>query len=341
MRFLQNAWHLAAWAAELKEGVSVARTISGERLVLFREAQGAPAALIDRCPHRFAPLSLGRVEDGLLRCGYHGLAFGSDGVCVKNPHGPVSRALRVRALAVAERYSAIWVWMGDKLEADADLIPDFSFIDRVTPDARVAGYLRTKASYLLMIDNIMDLSHADYLHPDSLGGGINTRTKGRVDVEGNGVSIKWHAANERLPPVMSALLPRPEEPGDFRNEVYWSAPGNMCQRVWFGPAGRLQSEGLDSWTAHVMTPETDATTHYFFCHTSDSLTADPRLAPQIEGILLNAFRLQDAPMLEAQQANIGGSDLLALLPALLPIDAGSVAVRRKLSELLAAELQAR
>ena len=57
------------------------------------------AALRDQCPHRFAPLRLGSVSDGILQCPYHGLAFGADGECVRNPQGPVPKAARVRAYA--------------------------------------------------------------------------------------------------------------------------------------------------------------------------------------------------------------------------------------------------
>src|SRR6202040_964744 len=151
-------------------------------------------------------------------------------------------------------------------------IPDYGFIDRTTQNARVTGYLRTDANYLLMVDNILDLTHADYLHPETLGGGINTRAKGKVESTTDGIAISWRADDEALPPILAALLPATDGRGDFQNEVYWSPPGNMCQRLLFGPPGRLTEDGIDSWTAHVMTPESATSTHYFFCYTSDSLS---------------------------------------------------------------------
>ena len=81
--FLKNAWYAAGWAHEVEGDRLLARTILGEPLVLFQGPDGAPAALIDRCGHRFAPLSMGRREGGRLRCMYHGLVFDAAGTCVE------------------------------------------------------------------------------------------------------------------------------------------------------------------------------------------------------------------------------------------------------------------
>ena len=76
MTYLRNTWYLAAWDRELPPRELLARTLLDERVVLFRDASGTARALQDRCPHRFAPLSRGRVCDGQIECGYHGLRFG-------------------------------------------------------------------------------------------------------------------------------------------------------------------------------------------------------------------------------------------------------------------------
>lgn len=336
MPFLKNVWYLAAWADEL-ESAPLARTIADVPVAFFRDDKGKAAAVLDMCPHRFAPLSRGRVDKGLLVCGYHGLGFGRNGTCQINPHGPVVSSLNVRAFPLAERHAALWVWLGDPEAADPVAIPDLGFIDRTPPEARVTGYLVNTANYLLMVDNIMDLSHADYLHPDTLGGGVNTRTKGKVEEHDNSVTIRWHADDELLPPVQNAFLPKPGQRADFRNEVTWYPPGVMAQRLAFGPTGRLEQDGSESMTAHVMTPAGHDQTHYFFCHTSDMLTLDPSLAPRIREMLLAAFGNEDAPMLAAQHARIGDADFWALKPTLLPIDTGATRVRRRMDSLIARE----
>ena len=337
MPFLLNTWYLAAWSDEVGGETPLGRTIIERAVVMYRGADGALLALQDRCPHRFAPLSAGRVEAGVLRCGYHGLAFGPDGACVANPHGPVPASARVRSYPAVDRHGAVWIWMGELNRADPDVIPDLGFIDRTAPEARVKGHLQSRAHYQLMVDNIMDLSHADYLHPATLGGGINTRASSRVEESGADVKICWEAHGDALPPVMDAQLPRPGQPGDFFNEVHWSAPGIMRQRVLFGPAGALADAGQDSWTAHVMTPAGPDLTHYFFCHTSEAVSRDPSIAGMIRDILLQAFRGEDAPMLERQQGVIGGDDFWSLKPVMLSIDGGAVLARRRLDRMIADE----
>jgi phenylpropionate dioxygenase-like ring-hydroxylating dioxygenase large terminal subunit len=90
MKWLLNCWYAAAWADELASGGRLARTFLDTPLLLWCDEGGRRRALVDRCPHRFAPLSRGKIEQDAVRCGYHGLAFdGVTGQCVHNPHGPV------------------------------------------------------------------------------------------------------------------------------------------------------------------------------------------------------------------------------------------------------------
>lgn len=345
MAFLKNVWYLAAWAAELSPESLLKRTIAGEPLVFFRDAGGSPTVLLDACPHRFAPLSAGLLSSGTLQCRYHGLVFGADGRCLHNPHGAATSAMAARRFTVVEKHGALWVWLGDADRVDASLIPDLGFIDRTAPGCRVQGRLFRRADYRLMVDNILDLSHADYLHPDSLGGGINTRTRAKVVEEENSIAVMWHAYDDLLPPAHRGLLPPPsgdaghqrEGHGDFLNDVTWFPPGVMVQRLRFSPPGEMATRGLDSWTTHTMTPETASTTHYFYCHTSDSVNAQPAIAPVIKGLLEHAFEHEDGPMIEGQSDRIAGHDFWSLRPALLAIDEAPVRARRRLERLIAAE----
>ena len=76
--FIKKAWYVAATAAELSDK-PLARTLLGEKVVLFRTVEGKAVALEDRCCYRMAPLSLGDVEPGGIRCRYHGLKFDAGG----------------------------------------------------------------------------------------------------------------------------------------------------------------------------------------------------------------------------------------------------------------------
>jgi len=157
MPFLQNAWYVAAWSSELGDD-PIGRYFLDQPVVMYRDSARRPVALTDRCPHRFAPLHLGRVQGDRIACGYHGLVFSSDGRCVHTPHGDntIPAKADLRSYPVVERDGVIWIWMGNPASADPSQIIDTHFM--VDPGfAPVAGYLHVKANYQLIIDNLLDL----------------------------------------------------------------------------------------------------------------------------------------------------------------------------------------
>src|SRR5918992_3273122 len=82
--WLRNCWQVIAFAKEIGE-TPLSRTICEEKVVLFRTQSGEAVALLDRCPHRLAPLSFGRVVGETIQCGYHGMCFDAQGTCVRVP----------------------------------------------------------------------------------------------------------------------------------------------------------------------------------------------------------------------------------------------------------------
>ena len=335
MRVLKNCWYQAAWASELAPDVDLARAIAGLPLLVMRDAAGAVSALHDRCPHRFAPLSAGTVKGGRVTCGYHGLAYDGTGACVANPHGPIPEALAVRAYPLVTRHAALWVWLGDPAKADPALIPDLSFIDATPEIARIEGYMPTAAHYELLSDNILDLSHADYLHPRSLGG-MMTSAATTIRRDGQEVVVAWDARDCDPPGAFRGIVPPPHR-GDIWIEVRWSAPAVMRLATFAAMTGTPRTPDATAVTLHNMTPESDRSTHYFYCSTRPYLTDDADFTAFLRGQLRDAFALEDKPMLEKQQARMGDEDFWALRPALLPIDAAAVQARRILAGLIADE----
>lgn len=338
-RWLKNSWYQAGWTSELNGDEHFVRKILGEPILFFRDSDGRAAALLDRCPHRFAPLSAGTIEDGIVRCGYHGLAFGASGACIDNPHGALTSAMRVKRYPVTERFGMIWVWMGDEAACDHELIPDLSFVLNTPPSGIIRMYMPTAANYELLSDNILDLSHADYLHPTTLGGMmVGSKTSTRED--GNVIIAEWLSESCDAPPSFQALVPPPAK-ADIWTEVRWHAPGLMILSAAATPAGVARKPEDVTITMHNMVPETATTTHYFVCSTRQFLTDDAGFSTMIQAALEKAFLQEDKPMLEKQQDRMETPDLWALNPILLPVDAGAVRARRKLEKLISAEEQAR
>lgn len=106
-------WHMVGRLEELPTDQLIPRTVAATNIVLLRTGD-VVTALRDRCPHRFAPLSLGKVVNGLVQCPYHGLRFGLDGKCVFNPHGDgtIPNTAKVGAYEVEERDGSLFVRVG-------------------------------------------------------------------------------------------------------------------------------------------------------------------------------------------------------------------------------------
>jgi vanillate O-demethylase monooxygenase subunit len=140
---------MAAWSADLLEDALLARRLLNIPIVFFRNKNGEPRALHDRCPHRFAPLSKGKLKDDSIECGYHGLCFAETGKCVGNPfQRTLPAAAHVRTFPILEQDSIIWIWLGDATKANPSGISRFNFhVDNGYRN--VFGYSHQNANYEL------------------------------------------------------------------------------------------------------------------------------------------------------------------------------------------------
>ncbi|NBC37403.1 Rieske 2Fe-2S domain-containing protein [Novosphingobium sp. FSY-8] len=339
MTYLRNAWYVAAWDSEVRADAPLQRRILDEAVVLFRDADGVAQAVSGVCPHRHASLGMGRVADGVLHCGYHGLGFDGSGACVHNPFGAPAKTMRLTRYPVVERFAAIWIWMGDAEQADPAMIGDFACNDPAD-NAVGQGYLRVEASYELEIDNILDLSHIQFLHPTTLGSGQVSNAKYEWSQEGEAIWSKRDVFGEIMTEGLAqAMGMAPGTPSDRWIHTRWTAPANMV--IWAGavPAGRPQSEGRATPTGHFFTPETATSSHYFY-----SIAFPRAMGPQAQAIadaqvefLSAPFREEDLPMLEEQQRNLNGQSLREAKLGWLPGDAAGARARNMLYALIDAE----
>lgn len=334
MPYLRNAWTQAAWADELPAGTLLARTLLDVPLVLFRDTQGRARALHDRCPHRFAPLSMGTLcEDGALQCPYHGLRFDAGGACVHNPHGNghIPASARVQHYPVAERWSALWIWMGDPARADEALIPAFPFNDPAHW-AVGTGSMEVDAPYELEIDNILDLSHIEFMHPLFSSDAVR---RAEVTHQQDGDTVWCHrfiANDTQVPDFIRQVFQVPEGPLDRWLRVRWNAPGVMA--LWAGGVahGQPPEQGIESQQSHCFTPISAERTLYFYS-ISFPLAMGPMahtLAAENVAALRVPFEREDKPVVEAVARRMAGASLFDLKPVLLAGDAAAVRARRLL-----------
>lgn len=349
--FLRNTWYVAMWADDLELGRVESRTICDEPIAIFRRHDGSVAAITDQCSHRFAPLSAGKVCGDQIECPYHGLQFDADGRCVVNPHGSgrITPALHLRAYPIVERHTLLWVWLGDAERANADLIPDFSYLDEGAPGTfSHRDWMVLDVDYRLMADNLLDLSHANFLHEGLLGhADMNDADVEIRDVtEPSGATTLYvtRTVDAVEPPHLFDLMYKNDrQPIDTWAEMRWNAPGYLRNHAGVNDPGRPRDEGLIVIGSHLLTPINERQMMYHICAVQLGAAPpvdDDEVAETLSRLRKFAFEEQDRPMVEAQQRaydRAGGPD--ALKPVMLTIDQGPLRARRILADLIAAEAE--
>ena len=287
MAYLQNCWYAAALSSEIGT-TPLQRVLLDRPVALYRTDAGAVVALADRCPHRFAPLHQGQVFGDALRCPYHGLQFGPDGACVHNPlgKGHIPVAARVDSYPLSEADGIVWIWFGNA-NPDPANIPGFAEFTDGERWATVEGHIHVAANYFLVADNLLDLSHAEFLHPDLASEGFNRRVKLTVRQEGDVICADNLRIAEPISRAFRIAMGGETAPDlvDRRSLVRWEAPANLTLHFDAYPTGRVDS-GVTSIQAHLITPETATTCHYFYRIARDYLVGDEAASAQISNLEL-------------------------------------------------------
>ena len=164
---LRRFWYAVMPTAMLDNGPKPF-TLLGEKIVLWKGADGKPAALRDRCCHRTAQLSKGFVENGNIVCGYHGWNYDASGACVKIPQAPgtaIPSGASVPAYHCEEKYGYVWVALDDPLQPLFDIAEDHDPRYR-----RIGQFCETwKTAPLRLMENSFDTAHFSFVHKGTFG----------------------------------------------------------------------------------------------------------------------------------------------------------------------------
>lgn len=336
-RFLQNCWYMVGWSHEVAEA-GLARHIADKPIFVFRLEDGQCAALLDRCPHRFAPLSRGTRNGDTVVCGYHGLAFSAQGRCVRNPFSErIPAGTDIPAFRVEECDGIVWVWLGDQAMADPEMIPDFGFVPDTAHSRTITGYTPMKANYEYGTDNLLDLSHIEFVHKGSFAGqGVIFAGEHSVRVEGDTLHSDWFMADIAPPSVAHGQYP-PDARVDHWLDMRWNAPASMRLHIGVTPHGQPRAAGFELPQAHILTPASAGETHYFWASTRYHEIDSPAVDAMLADLFGQAFDLEDKPMIEAAYANLGATDFWAAKPVSLGIDQAGTRARRMIEAMLKAE----
>ena len=338
----RNAWYVAAWDHEVTR-VPRARTVAGRPLALYRTEDGRPVALADACWHRLAPLSMGKVIGNEIQCPYHGLRYDSAGRCTHMPaQETINPSATVPSFPVVDRYRYVWVWIGDPTLADPETIPDMG--QMTDPEWTGDGELiEAPCNYQLVLDNLMDLTHEEFVHTSSIGQAelseaefITSHTENTVKVE------RWMRDIE--PPPFWLKNMRDKFPGfsgrvDRWQIIHFEAPSTIRIDVGVAKAGTGapegdRSQGVNGFVMNTITPATDRTSLYFWSFQRNYRLDSQLITTQLRNGVHGVFG-EDERMLAAQQAAIDANPDYEFYS--LNIDTGGMWVRRILDRMLAAE----
>lgn len=336
--FIADEWYAVAAAAEVG-AQPLARTVLGTGLVLYRTSAGDAVALRDRCPHRSAPLSLGSVAGDTLECPYHGLRFDRTGRCVRVPgQARIPPAACVKSYPVRECYGLVFVWPGRPERAEAQALPRIGeYGDAAWGVSR--GYHRFAASYLNILDNLVDPAHTSFVHRRTIGNAAAEDIAIEAHEDGDLVRVgRWIDDAPPVPIVARFAAPR----GHVDRWQFYHLKVPSVSWVDFG--------SLDSGLPHTaaaqaaapyrvlsyafLTPETAGSTHYFWFQLRNVAVDDPAVTAEFETLYRATFD-EDQALLEAVERNEAAEPGVA--PMRIASDAGVARVRRVIERRLAAE----
>jgi len=335
--FLRNAWYVAEWADAITDALT-SLEILGERVVLYRAADGTPVALEDACPHRKLPLSMGRREGDSLVCGYHGLTFDRSGACTAAPTQTALPKACVRSYPLAERYGLVWIWMGDPAKADPAKIVDIPQWGSPAWGLNRGPVMHVDCHYLYVVDNLLDPTHVTWVHPGSFGdascAAVPIET---ISAESGVTAARWLMDTEPAPFYAKFLKFRGR--ADRYQHYEMRFPSNAVIKAVFVPAGTgghdkaLHEDAFLMDSFNFLTPVNARQTRYFWFQLRNFAPDDAAISEEFTADVKHAFE-EDRVILNAVQI---GMDTSPTPTIDLKNDLASFRFRQHLARMIAAE----
>ena len=241
----------------------------GEPLVIWLDSKGEPAAVRDRCCHRTAKLSLGKVDQDRICCPYHGWEFDRSGACVHVPQLKAGCAIpanyRVDAYHCTERYGYVWVCLDEPIMD----IPEL-------PEANDPGYRLIQEFYepwqcagLRVMENELDLAHPTFVHTETFGSEEHP-TPDELEITETDWGIHVFGRLGVVNPELQRQNLKMADEQTFRTlAMDWFMPFTIRLKITY-------PNGLEHIVINTMTPISDSTSQMVqFCVRNDTEADTP------------------------------------------------------------------
>lgn len=334
-----NCWWVAAKSSDIGDGLE-SRWLLDERVVLYRLTDGTINALEDRCPHRWAPLSEGKKDGDQLVCGYHGFKFDQTGACTHVPTQPNSvQSICARRYVVTEHAGFVWVWMGDPGKADPGLLPEIPWFTD-TSNIIIGGEMEVQCNYMLLQENVMDLSHFAHLHADTLQQTGWDGPPPQIKTTETTATYEQIFTDVALAPFQA--MPMGMEEGKLVNRFDWGTfHSPACH---FGGIDVIDPEAKEGERSsynlrimHCTTPISPNKCYYWWILAQDYGQSVPGIDEALQGIVEATFK-QDKDILEQIQVTVDNDYRGAHMPEFsVKSDFGALQARKILIRMMAAE----
>jgi phenylpropionate dioxygenase-like ring-hydroxylating dioxygenase large terminal subunit len=166
---IKNQWYIACFLKDLDQKPIQKRKISGFEILTFKNKKGEIAVLEDRCCHRNVHLSLGEIKNDVIKCGYHGWEYNTEGKCTHIPmienKDNIPETACIKKYTHQIKHQAVWVYLGDESKMNEAQIPNLEALDHY-PFVYNSHVL--KANIKLVAESLFDAQHINHVHKNSI-----------------------------------------------------------------------------------------------------------------------------------------------------------------------------
>jgi vanillate O-demethylase monooxygenase subunit len=333
----ENQWYIAGFGQEVGQAL-LGRTFLNKRVVMFRDEAGTVRALAGVCPHRMMPMDAGKLKGDTLECAYHGLTFDTEGKCVAAPTSSTLPNCALASYPIREVGPLLWIWMGDPALAERTPLPEQESIGIGAEGwhTELVDYYQLKARYLLLVDNLFDLSHIGFVHASILGEGGIALVEPKIEERDGRLLV-----TRVLPGVPTDDYHRFLHPGvgevmtaTITSDLLGVSLINAGGPAYNGPSVESPVLGEQNFI-HAITPETEHSTNYWILMTRDFRRDDPGLDAALSA-QNRAVVNQDRDALEAIETMLQTGVELPREISMKP-DAGALRARLRVMQMIRAE----
>lgn len=206
---IKSQWYAVLDSKEVKKGRLIGVTRMSQKLVFWRDSENQVHCIFDKCCHRGASLSAGKLVDGAVECPFHGFQYDSTGKVVLIPangmNAEVPDNFKVNSYLAKEAYGLVWIWYGE----DRENLPEIPFFQELKSGFSYGGFSETwPVHYSRAIENQLDVVHLPFVHKTTIGRGNRTLVNGPV-VKWQDNLMTFYVKNQ------TDRGQRPEKPGEI------------------------------------------------------------------------------------------------------------------------------